>query len=209
MLVGGDAFLERAIDPNAVGQDTRHRVDRAGAGSGAAHLRLDHAGDLRRLPYLCGGRPVPAAAVDALRHGSGPHRRPYVHDARRHLRRRDRRVVVADHPVHDLRRIPAVFRRGQILHRLLVRRDGRQADRRRAHDRAGVIPARRAFGQRRGHDRNAGHRRIPDAHESGLRQRCRRRPARCGRPRRDHLAAGARRGRVPDRRSSSISRTST
>ena len=33
----------------------------------------------------------------------------------------------ADHPVHDLRRVPAVLGRRQVLHRLLVRRHGRQA----------------------------------------------------------------------------------
>ena len=70
----------------------------------------------------------------------------HVHDARGHLRDRGRRLVVADHPVHDLRRVPPVLRRGQVLHRFLVRRDGRQAHRRRPHDRARVVPARRAVG---------------------------------------------------------------
>ena len=50
-----------------------------------------------------------------------------LHDARGHLRRRGRRLLVADHPVHDLRRVPAVLGRGQVLHRLLVLGDGRQA----------------------------------------------------------------------------------
>ena len=38
--------------------------------------------------------------------------------------------------------------RRQVLHRLLVRGDGRQADQRRAHGDAGVVPARRAVGLR-------------------------------------------------------------
>ena len=46
--------------------------------------------------------------------------RPSVHHAGRHLRRRGRRVVDADHPVHDLRRVPAAFRRRQVLHRFLA-----------------------------------------------------------------------------------------
>ena len=50
------------------------------------------------------------------------------------------RVVLAHHPVHHLRRLPAVFGRRQVLSRLLVLRHGRQADRRRPH-RGRVLPA--------------------------------------------------------------------
>ena len=91
-------------------------------------------------------RAAPAAAVDAqgLRHRAA-HRRA-LHDARRHLRRRGRRLVDAHHPVHDLRRVPAVLRRRQVLHRFLVRGDGRQALERGPRGGAGLVPARRAFG---------------------------------------------------------------
>ena len=89
--------------------------------------------------------------------------------------------------------------RRQVLHRLLVRGDGRQADRRRTHHRAGVVPARRTVGQRRCDHRDAGFGRLPDADESRLRQGRRGRAARRGRPGRDHLAAGAGRRGVPDR----------
>ena len=197
---GGRRRVPRARDqPRRVGRSPRDRADPAGAGSRAAQLRLDHAGDLRRVPGLRDGRPVPAGAVDALRHGREPHRRSHVHDPRRHLRRPDRRVVVADHPVHDLRRGPAVFGRREVLHRLLVRGDGRQADRRGADRGAGLVPARRTVRQRRCNHGDAGHRRLSDAGEGGLRPQCRRRIARRGRPGRDPFAAGARGGRLPDR----------
>ena len=39
----------------------------------------------------------------------------HVPDARRHLRHGRRRVVVAHHPVHDLRRVPAALGRRQVL----------------------------------------------------------------------------------------------
>ena len=65
------------------------------------------------------------------------------------------RLLDADHPVHDLRRVPAVLGRRQVLHRLLVRGDGRQADQRRAHRDARLVPARRPFGLGRGDDGDA------------------------------------------------------
>ncbi len=141
--------------------------------------RLDHAGrsPSRSSLYALLG-PLAAGAVDAqgLRHR--PAGRRDVHDAGGHLRRRGRRVVVADHPVHDLRRVPAALGRGQVLHRLLVRGDGRQAHRRRAHRRARVVPARRAVGLGRRDDGDARRRRLPDAREGRLREERRRRAAR-------------------------------
>ena len=65
-------------------------------------------------------RAVPAAAMDAPRLRRFAARRPSVHHARGHFRHPGRRVVVADHPVHDLRRVPAAFRRRQVLHRLFA-----------------------------------------------------------------------------------------
>ena len=65
-------------------------------------------------------RAVPAAAMDAPRLRRFAARRPSVHHARGHFRHSGRRVVVADHPVHDLRRVPAAFRRRQVLHRLFA-----------------------------------------------------------------------------------------
>ncbi|MCK7495678.1 MAG: hypothetical protein MZW92_35295 [Comamonadaceae bacterium] len=74
------------------------------------------------LPRLRAARPVAAGAVDAQGLRGRPPGRLHVHDARGHLRRGGRRVVVADHPVHDLRRLPAALRRRQVLHRLLASR---------------------------------------------------------------------------------------
>ena len=177
-----------------------HRARAAGARGGAALDRLDHAAGGDPLPRVRDARAVPARPLAAPRLRPRAARRHDVHDARGRVRDRGRRVVVADHPVHDLRRVPAVLRRRQVLPRLLVRRARRKADRRRPHDRALVVPARRAVGLGRGDDGDARHRRLPDAREGGLRAERRRRTARCGRAGRDPLAAGARRGRVPDRR---------
>ena len=105
---------------------------------------------------------------------------PPVHDAGRHLRRRGRRVLVADHPVHDLRRVPAVLRRRQVLHRLLLLGDGRQAHRRRAHGGAGLVPAGRPLGLRRGHHGDARLGGLADAGQGGL--RAQRRAAACSPP---------------------------
>ena len=60
-------------------------------------------------------------------------------------------VVLADHSVHDLRRLPAAFRRRQVLHRLLHGAHGPQAQQRRPHRGAGIVPARRAVRLRRRH----------------------------------------------------------
>ena len=126
--------------------------------------------------------------------------RASVHHARRHFRHPGRRVVDADHPVHDLRRVPAAFRRRQVLHRFLDDADGQQAERRRPHRGAVVVPARRAVGLGRRHHGDDRRRRLSDDEEGRLREERRRRPARGRRARRDHLAAGARRRRLPDRR---------
>ena len=129
-----------------------------------------------------------------------PARRHDVHDARGRVRDRGRRVVVADHSLHDLRRVPDVLRRRQVLPRFLVRRARREAHRRRPHHRPIVVPARRAVGIRRRHHGDPRHRRLSDAREGGLREERRGRPARRRGARGDPLAAGARRRRVPDRR---------
>src|SRR5262249_14079381 len=54
---------------------------------------------------LCHGRSLSAAAVDAPRLRHFATRRPPVHHARGHFRHSRRRVLLADHPVHDLRRV--------------------------------------------------------------------------------------------------------
>ena len=127
-------------------------------------------------------------------------RRLAVHDARRHLRHGGRRVVDADHPVHDLRRGAAVFGRRQILHRFFVRRDGREAFERGPRGGAGLVPARRAVGVGRGDDRDARLGRVAATAAIGLRQGSRGRPARGRGAGRDSVAAGARRGCFPYRR---------
>ena len=58
--------------------------------------------------------------------------RAALHDARGHLRHAHRRLRHVHHPLHDLRRRPPVLRRRRVLHRLLLRGDGRHNARRRA-----------------------------------------------------------------------------
>ena len=133
----------------------------------AAHDRLDHAGRRAAVPRLRVGRPVAAAAVDAPRLRRRAHVGHLYHDARRHLRHRGRRVVVAHHPVHDLRRVPAAVRRRQVLHRLLA--SPRWAASRNGAGRTVVlcvVPARRAVGLGRRHHRDDRHRRLSDAGEA-------------------------------------------
>ena len=200
LIAGGDDFFDRSIVPND--WDIVFGV--------ALALLILEA--MRRttgwimpfvtalLPALRVLRPVPAGAVDAQGLRAAAPGRPHVHDAGGHLRHRGRRLLVADHPVHHLRRVPAVLRRRQVLHRLLLRRHGRQADQRRAHGGARLVPARRPVGLGRGDDGDARRGGRADARQGRLRQERGRRPARRRRPGRDHLAAGARRRRVPDRR---------
>ena len=68
------------------------------------------------------------------------------------------------------------------------------------HRGAGVVPARRTVGLRRGDDGDDRLGRLSDARARGLRQGRGRRPARRRRSGRDHLAAGAGRRGVPHRR---------
>ncbi len=179
--------------------DPRDAVHRPALGSNPPHHRLDRPGGFARLHRLRHGGTVSAAAVDASRLRHRPAGRAPVHHARRHFRHSGRRVIDPDHPVHDLRRVPAAFRRRQILHRFLAAADGQQAERRRPHRGAVVVPARRPVGVRRRHHGDGRRRRLSDDAAGRIRQERRRRAAGGGRARRDHLAAGAGRGRVPDR----------
>ena len=200
LIAGGDDFFDRSIVPND--WDIVFGV--------ALVLLILEA--MRRttgwilpfvttlLPALRVLRRSPAGALDAQGLRDPAPRRPHVHDAGGHLRHRDQRLLDADHPVHDLRRVPAVLRRRQVLHRLLVRGDGRQADQRRAHGDAGLVPARRPFGLGRGDHGDARRGGRADARQGRLQQGRSRRAACRGRPGRDHLAAGAGRRRVHDRR---------
>ena len=93
-----------------------------------AHVGLDHAVRDRAVPRLRVRRPVAARASGRTAATTSPSMIGLpVPDARGHLRHRGRRVVVAHHPVHDLRRVPAAVGRRQVLPRLELRRDGRQA----------------------------------------------------------------------------------
>ena len=178
----------------------RRRFDPAAARGDAALQRLDHAGGVAAVHRLRLVRQASAAALDAPRLFHRAPRRPSLHDARGHLRRHGRRVIEPHHPVHDLRRHPAVFRRRQILHRLLVRGHGRASQRGGPRRRAVLLPARRPVRLRRGHDGHDRHRRLSVAGEGGLREERRGRAAGGRRARCHHLAARARRGRIPDRR---------
>ena len=199
-IQGGEDFTDRATSPTAARHRPRRHLHRAAAGGDTPHHRLDRAGRRDSLHRLLLLRAVPAATVDASRLRRQSACRPPVHHARRHLRHPGRRVVVADHPVHHLRRVPAALRRGKILHRFLDGADGQQGQQRRPHRGAVVVPARRAVGLGRRHHRYHRRGRLSDDGEGGLREERRGRPARGRRARRDHLAAGARRRSLPDRR---------
>ncbi len=132
--------------------------------------------------------PIPISAricrsMDPPRLRHRPARRPSVHHAGRHLRRSGRRVVVAHHPVHDLRLVPAAFRRREVLHRLLDGADGQQGQQRRPHRGAVLVPARRSVGLRRRHHGDDRRRRLSDDAARGLREERGRRIARGGRTR--------------------------
>ena len=150
------------------GRHRRHRLHRAGAGGDAAHHRADHAGGLAVLHRLCDARSASARALDPSRLRPAAAGRPSLHHAGRHFRRRGRRLGDADHPVHDLRRVPAAIRRRKILHRFLAGADGRQSQQRRAHRGAVVVPARRTVGLRRRHHGDDRHRRLSDAGQGRL-----------------------------------------
>ena len=199
-LWGGDDFTDRATVARPLGRDRRHRLHRAAAGGDAAHHRRDHARGVAAVHRLCDARPVSAGALDPSRLRRGAAGRSPLHYAGRHFRRRGRRVGDADHPVHDLRRVPAAIRRRKILHRFLAGADGRKAEQRRPHGGAVVVPARRSLRIGRRHDRHDRHRGLSDDGQGGLREKRRGRLARGRRAGRDPVAAGAGRRRVPDRR---------
>ena len=183
-----------------LGRHRRRRLHRAGAGGDAAHHRRDHARRGAVVHRLRDARPVSAGAMDPSRLRPPPAGRPSLHHAGRHFRRRGRRLGDADHPVHDLWRVPAAIRRRQVLHRFLAGADGRQGEQRRPHRGAVLVPARRTLRIGRRHHGDDRHRRLPDDGQGGLREKRRGRTARGRRARRDPVAAGARRRRVPDRR---------
>ena len=126
--------------------------------------------------------------------------RPSLHHAGGHFWRRGRRIVDADHHVHDLWRVPPAFRRRKILHRFLDGADGRHAQQRRTHRGAVLVPARRTirFGRRHDGDHRCG--RLSDDGARRFREERRRWVAGGRRARRDPVAAGARGRRVLDRR---------
>ena len=137
LLAGGDDFWDRNTLPTQLDVCVRRRVRAARAGGLPPHVRLDHARSSSRcfLAYALLG-PLAAGPMGASRLRRREHDRASVPDARRHLRHGGRRLVVADHPVHDLRRVPAAIGRRQVLPRFQLRRDGRQAAGRRPHRRA-------------------------------------------------------------------------
>ncbi len=92
-----------------------------------------------------------------------------------------------------------VLGRGQILHRLFLRGDGRQAFQRGTGGGHGLVPAGRAIGFRGRHHGDDRLGRLSAARQVGIRQRGRRRIAGGRRAGRHHFTAGARRRRVPDR----------
>ncbi len=199
-IEGGEEFTDRATMPTHARYRARHRLHRSPARGNAAHHGMDRSVHRALVHRLCARRALSAATMDAsrLRHRSA--RRAPLHHARRHFRHSGRRVLHADHPVHDLWRVPASFRRRKILHRLLHGGHGAQAEQRRPHRGAGILPARRPFRVGRRHHRDDRRGCLSADETVGLREERRRRPARRRRSRRDHLAAGAGRRRLPDRR---------
>ena len=198
--VGRRGFHRPRHHARPLGRDRRHRLHRAAAGGHPAHNRRDHARGVAAVHRLRHARPVSAGAVDPSRLHVRAARRPSLHHARGHFRRRGRCFLLAHHPVHDLRRVPATFRRRQVLHRLFPGADGRQTQQRRPHGRAVVIPARRSLRIGRRHDRHDRYRGLSDDGQGGLREERRGWLARRRRAGRDPVAAGAGSGCVPDRR---------
>ena len=175
----------------------------AGARGDAAHHRLDHAGRHHRASslYALFGA-VAAGAVDAqgLR-GRPPGRRDLYMTLEGIFGVAVDVVLVADHPVHHLRRLPAVLGRRQVLSS--TSRSRRWAASRPAPAapwcwRRSCSAARRARGVAT--TVTLGAVAYPMLEKVGYEQERRRRPARGRRPGRHHLAAGARRRRLPDRR---------
>ena len=199
-IEGGEDFTDRATIAEPDRRRARRDLHRAAARGDAPHHRLDRAGRRARLPGLCVFRSVPAAALDPSRLRRRADHRPAVHHARRHLRHSGRRVVQPDRAVLHLRGVPAAFRRGKVLHRFLARPDGQQGEQRGPHRGAVLVPARRSVGLGRRHHGDDRRGRLSDDGQGRVREERRGRTARGRRARRDHLAAGARRRRVPDRR---------
>ena len=146
-------------------------------------------------------RPVASGTVGASRLRRVEPVGLHVPDARRHFRHRGRRVVVAHHPVHDLRRLPPALRAP-------ASSISTGASPRWAASTAGagrtVVLASFLLGGPSGSGVattvTIGSVAYPMLAARGLRQGRGGRPARRRRPGRDHLAAGAGRRRVPDRR---------
>src|SRR4051812_30696150 len=127
-------------------------------------------------------------------------RRSSLHHARGYLRHSGRRVVLAHHPVHHLWRVPAAFRRRQVLHRFFHGAHGPQGQQRRPHRGAVVVPARWSVRFGRRHHRDDRRRRLSADAAGGVREERGRRTACRRRAGRHHFAARARRRRLPDRR---------
>ena len=195
----------RLLGPQHAAERTRRLLRR--------RVRAARAGGVRRtsgwimlfviglVPRLRLRRPLAAGTVGAPRLRRVEHVGLPVPDARRHLRHRRRRVVVAHHPVHDLRRVPAAVGRRQVLPRLELRRDGRAST---AGAGRTVVLASFLLGGPSGSGVattvTIGSVAYPMLERAGYGKDAAGGLARGGRTRRDHLAAGARRGRVPHRR---------
>src|SRR5262249_1223631 len=160
----------------------RGRLHHLVARGDAANHRLDRSMRCVVVHGLCHRRPLSAAAVDAPRIRHFATRRPPVHHARRDFRHSRRRVLLADHPVHDLRRVPATLRRRQILHRLFDGAHGPQGQQRRPHGGVVILSARGAVGLGRRHHGDDRRRRLSFDAKGGFREERGRRPARGGRP---------------------------
>ena len=200
MLVDFEAFIYRAVTPNAWGPLLRQRPDHTHIGGHAARHGLDRACRCDGFPHLRLHRPHFAASLDAPGLHPQAHHRPYVHDAGGHLRRARRCVIDVHHTLYHLRGGPRAFQGGQVFYRLFIPADGRQAHFGRQDSNDGLVPSGRAFGQRRSNYRDARLGRLSDAQGGGLRQGIRRRSALRRRHRRNHLAARPRRSRLPHRR---------
>ena len=144
--------------------------------------------------------PVAAGAMGAPRLRRRQHVGLPVSDARGHLRHGGGRLVDAHHSVHDLRRVSAALRRRQVFSRLeFAAMGGKPTGAGRT-----VVLASFLLGGPSGSGVattvTIGSVAYPMLAKAGLRQGCRGRAAGRRRAGRDHLAAGAGRRRVPDRR---------
>ena len=201
LLAGGDDSGTATSSPSRSDSLSASR-SAAGAGGLPPHVGLDHAVRDRCSSCSTGstGPCCPATGRTTATTSTGLTGFIY-HHAGGHLRHGGRCLVVADHPVHHLRRVPAGVRAPASSSSTSP--SPRWAASTPGAGRTVVLSSFLLGGPSgSGVATTVTHRhgRLADAEARRLRPRGCGRPARRRRARRDHLAAGAGRGGLPDRR---------